>query len=58
MKRYQLIITATVTVTARDEEEAAEKAMPLARILIQEDGATLHIDADSINNATIEEVTP
>ena len=56
MTRYELAITATITVDARDEEHAFEKAMVLARILTREDGVTLHIDADTINNADIEEL--
>lgn len=58
MKRYELIFTATITVNARDEEDAIERALPLSRQLIREDGATLHIGIDELNNATIEEVTP
>lgn len=55
MTSYELTITAIITVDARDEEDACEKATGLTRILIEEDGATLHIDTDMINNADIEE---
>lgn len=56
MKTYELIFTAVITVNARDEEDAVERSLPLARMLISQNDATLHIGVDDLNNATIEEV--
>lgn len=53
--RYVLIFPATITVTAEDEEQAVEEAAKLAREHLAIGSATLHIDRDALNAASIEQ---
>ena len=58
MTRYELTLTALIVVHADSEEDAVEKARPLAKIPRRYDGVELHISEDDIANADIEELSP